>query len=232
MLEKPAFQRARSPEHKRARHDAILSAARALGLRDGVRNVSLGDIALEVGLAKSNVLRYFETREAIYLQLEAEGWRDWGSAARVGIARAGGAGEVAEALARTLAERPLFCDLLTHSAASLEHNASADAVRVVTLASFSAIDEVAAEVARRIPSLGDAGARELVTATCAAAAALWPMANPPFGLAALYAEDPALARAAIEFAPALQRLVEVLIAGIPAAGAGSSLTFAPGRSPA
>lgn len=72
-FESPSFRRARSPEHKAQRQQQILDAARRLGLAKGVRHVSLGDLGGAVGLTKSNVLRYFETRETIYLQLSVVG---------------------------------------------------------------------------------------------------------------------------------------------------------------
>ena len=68
-----AFLRARSPEAKAAREQAILEAARALGRERGTRAVTLTDIADAVGMHKSAMLRYFETREEIFLRLTAEG---------------------------------------------------------------------------------------------------------------------------------------------------------------
>ena len=61
------FQRARQPAQIEQRREAILRAALLLFQRTGLENVSLNDIALEVGLAKSNIYRYFESREHIYL---------------------------------------------------------------------------------------------------------------------------------------------------------------------
>src|SRR5260221_2838772 len=75
----PRFQRARRPEHKHQRRVAILDAARQLALARGVQAVTLGDIAAHVGMAKSNVLRYFETREEVYLQLTLEAFAEWNS---------------------------------------------------------------------------------------------------------------------------------------------------------
>ncbi|HEU4330550.1 MAG TPA: helix-turn-helix domain-containing protein, partial [Lapillicoccus sp.] len=63
------FMRARRPEHKQQRREAILDAARDLALRRGVRAITLGDLAEAVGLAKSNVVRYFGTREEIFVEL-------------------------------------------------------------------------------------------------------------------------------------------------------------------
>jgi AcrR family transcriptional regulator len=71
------YQRARRPEQKLERRDAILAAAGELALRDGVRAVSLADIAAKVGIHKSALLRYFETREQIFLELTAQQWQEW-----------------------------------------------------------------------------------------------------------------------------------------------------------
>jgi AcrR family transcriptional regulator len=71
------YQRARRPEQKLERRDAILAAAGELALRDGVRAVSLADIAARVGIHKSALLRYFETREQIFLELTAQEWQEW-----------------------------------------------------------------------------------------------------------------------------------------------------------
>ncbi len=63
----PGFQRARRPAQIEQRREAILRSALLLFQRNGLENVSLNDIAREVGLAKSNIYRYFESREHIYL---------------------------------------------------------------------------------------------------------------------------------------------------------------------
>jgi AcrR family transcriptional regulator len=63
----PSFQRARQPAQIEQRKEAILRTALLLFQKNGLENVSLTDIAREVGLAKSNIYRYFESREHIYL---------------------------------------------------------------------------------------------------------------------------------------------------------------------
>src|SRR5580700_215896 len=79
------YQRARRPEQKLERRDAILAAARELALRDGVRAVSLADIADRVGIHKSALLRYFEPREQIFLEPTAQAWREGATALRAGL---------------------------------------------------------------------------------------------------------------------------------------------------
>src|SRR5262245_9884619 len=75
-------QRARSAAAKQERERLILDAARELGAERSVREVTLTDIAAAVGMHKSAMLRYFETREQIFLTITAEGWREWSAAVR------------------------------------------------------------------------------------------------------------------------------------------------------
>jgi AcrR family transcriptional regulator len=65
----PTFQRARQPEQIEQRKEAILAAALALFQEKGLENVALADIAARVGTATSNLYRYFESREHIYLRV-------------------------------------------------------------------------------------------------------------------------------------------------------------------
>jgi len=154
------FQRARRPEQKLRRQDAILGAARDLALRDGVRNVSLADIAARVGIHKSALLRYFETREQIFLELTAEAWLDWAKALHAGLAGAeGSAALVADVFARGFGDRPLLCDLIAHTPLNLERNVSPEAVRRYKLTSLGVVDEAAALVHRVMPVLTQAARR-------------------------------------------------------------------------
>ncbi len=210
------FQRARRPEHKRQRYEAILAAARTLAERDGVRAVSLADIAAAVGVHKSALLRYFETREEIYLRLAAEDWQDWASAMRAGLAGLpeGSAGGVAAAFARTLAERPLLCDLFTHAPLNLERNVSLESVRTFKHAAVGAVGEIAAGVRGVLPALTERDAFELVAAVGMIAAGLWQIGRPTATLLELYAEEPHLGHDNLPFRPTLTRMAETLIRGL------------------
>src|SRR5216117_1101716 len=72
-----AFQRARSDEQREQRRQAILSTAAAMLGEMPVADLSLNELSRRVGLAKSNVLRYFETREAVLLELYDTTWKAW-----------------------------------------------------------------------------------------------------------------------------------------------------------
>ncbi|MDS0136014.1 MULTISPECIES: TetR family transcriptional regulator [unclassified Amycolatopsis] len=206
------FMRARRPEQKEQRRVAILAAARELALESGVRNVTLGSVATAVGLAKSNVTRYFGTREEIYLELASACWRDWVDEA----ARRLAAGEdVVDVLAETLAERTLFCDLLGHTATSLEHNVSVPAARDFKRGVLAAVAELGAAVAQASPDLTEGEGFELVAAASGLAGMLYPAANPPPTLLEVYAQNPELAVACLPLAPTLKRALAALAAGLP-----------------
>ncbi|MCT2586947.1 TetR/AcrR family transcriptional regulator [Actinophytocola gossypii] len=210
------FQRARRPEHKRQRYEAILTAARELATREGVRAVTLSDIAGAVGMHKSALLRYFETREEIFLRVAQADWEDWAAAMTGALAplAPGSVAEVSAALARTLAERPLLCDVLTHAPLNLERNVSMDAVRAYKRAAHAATVEVMAAARRVLPELSEEDALDLVGATCMVAASLWQVTHPPPLLADLYEHEPGLEHATLEFEPTIVRLATTLILGI------------------
>ncbi|MGV9376396.1 TetR family transcriptional regulator [Nonomuraea sp. NPDC003707] len=219
---KRAFVRARRPEHKQQRREEILAAARDLAMASGVRNVSLGAVAEAVGLAKSNIMRYFGTREEIYLILAADEWHQWAAAvtARLdappgGVASDGVAsGGVAAALAETIAGRPLLCDLLSQTATTLEHNVSVEAARTFKRAIHAVIADLGEQVARVTGLTADEGT-ELVAAATALASVLYPVANPSPVLAELYAQDPDIAATCPDFIPTLVRALKALLAGLP-----------------
>lgn len=212
----PPFQRARRPEHKEQRREAILAAARELATRNGVRSVNLGDIAGEVGVHKSALLRYFETREEIYLHLTAAGWHEWAHAlheeldGRTDTTPA----VVAAAIARSLTDRPLFCDLLAHAPLTLERHVSMESVRSFKLSALDALDDLVELLTRALPGLGATGGRNVVAAVTALAAALWQTSHPPDTLARLYAEDPRLGHAVVDFAPRLEHLTRAVLTGL------------------
>jgi AcrR family transcriptional regulator len=210
------FQRARRPEQKQQRQDAILDAARQLALRDGVRNVSLTDIAEKVGIHKSALLRYFETREQIFLELTAQSWLGWAQALHAGLdgGPPGSADLVADVVARSFADRPLLCDLIPHTALNHERHVSTSAVRRYKLTSLGAISDAADVVHRVLADLTEGECREFISTMANLAGSLWQIANPPPALARLYASDPDLAQACVDLVPRLRRTAVVLLAGM------------------
>jgi AcrR family transcriptional regulator len=215
----PDFLRARSPEAKRQREAAILDAARELGAHEGIRRVTLTDIAAAVGMHKSALLRYFETREEIFLQLTAEGWREWTRelASRIrALPREGDPdpASVAGAFAATLAARGMFCDLLAQAPMNLERNVSIEAVRGFKLATFAARDDLFAALGEALPDLAAPDALDLIATAVSLAGAFWQIATPGPEVAELYRTDPRLGHAVVEVEPRLGRILTALLEGM------------------
>lgn len=217
------FLRARSPEAKRAREDAILAAAARLATANGVREVTVTAIADEVGMHKSAMLRYFETREQIFLRLAADAWHGWSADVRGrletvsaspagGPQRHAGARTIAGLLARSLVDRPLFCDLLAHTPLNLERNVSTDAVRTFKKEAIAEVSAIGAAISAITP-LDDDQARSVVTTATAMAGALWQMAAPGTRLRAFYETDPELSHSVVDVEPRLADILAALLVG-------------------
>ena len=230
------FQRARSSGAKQQREEAILAAAARLGAERGIRQVTLTDIADAVGLHKSAMLRYFETREQIFLRLTADGWREWSAALReelrglepgapaatvagvpaaAGVAAVAGAAAVAgvaRAFAGSLADRAMFCDLLAQAPLNLERNVSIESVRAFKLVTLAEVSAISAEL-HRVLGLTEQQAVDVIATATSLAGALWQMATPGPEVQALYRSDPRLAHAVVEVGPRLTRVLTALLAG-------------------
>jgi AcrR family transcriptional regulator len=215
MSTKAGFLRARRPEQKQQRYAAILDAARELALRDGVGAVSLADIAAQVGMHKSALLKYFETREEIFLRLAETEFGEWaaGALAALSFTSQPEPHEVAELLANSVADRPLLCQLLLYTPLTLERNVSLDAVRAFKLAIKGSMQGVLPALQRALPALDADACFELFMMAGLVAAGLWQAAHPSPHVVALHAEDPD-AVAYPDFRASLVRFVRTYLAGL------------------
>jgi len=204
------FQRARTAEQKQQRWDAILAAARRVALRSGVRDATLAMIAEEVGLAPSNVLRYFGTREEIYLQLLGDAWNEWSQELERSLEGVTpGAAAIASVVSRTLCERPLLCDLVAYIGPSFEYNVSVDAVRRMTLLGRERVKTFSI-LFTGLLSVTEEDAFDLYVALFAFTGNLWMRSHPSEEVAAVYGPE----GAGIAFGPMLQRMVQTFIDGL------------------
>ena len=219
-MQGPGFQRARSNAAKNVRETAILEAARRLGAERGIRQVTLTEIAEAVGMHKSALLRYFETREEIFLRLTAEGWREWSGSLRaeLGILTDPTPASIAALFACSLAARGAFCDLLAQAPLNLERNVSVEAVRAFKLAVHAELDEIVVSVQRLLPALIESEVVDFIATATSLAGAFWQMATPGPEIAALYRTDPRLSHAVVDVELRLQRILTALIEGLLAEG--------------
>ena len=193
------FQRARSEEQREIRRRAILDTAAAMLDEMPVADVSLNELSRRVGLAKSNVLRYFESREAVLLELLdaflgswlAELAEDLAAGVEAQAAPEVRAGQLAEVLSRSLSERVVLCDLFGAQGGVLERNVSVEVAKRHKRDSLARLAAMTDLMRRHLPELGD-GAQMFCLMSLASAGALSSYVPPPPSLLAAYAEEPAL----------------------------------------
>jgi AcrR family transcriptional regulator len=216
------FKRARSEEQRTERRRMILETAAAMLREMPVAQVSLNELSRRVGLAKSNVLRYFESREAVLLELLDARSGEWLTdladllpaavdAAATPIDRGD---QVAAALAESLAERPVLCDLASAQAAVLEHNISPVIAARYKRAAIGSLAGLTRLILDRVPELGEPDAGRLAAATMLVAGAIWTHSRPSAAMLAAYAAEPDLCALRLDFTTALRELLQVLATGL------------------
>ena len=82
------YIRARSPEQKQERMDAIMAAADTLFNKQPYHQITMGTIAQELGWSRSNLYKYAATQEEIFLELHSAKNRAWLEALSAALADA------------------------------------------------------------------------------------------------------------------------------------------------
>ena len=214
--EPETFQRARRPEQREARRKAILDVAEELLAHEPTSEISLREISRRVGLATSNVLRYFDSREAIFLELLARESTRWLDELELELDQLDPDGSVtacervAAVWAATLAERPTLCELWSVMSGVLERNVTVETVRHFKRGAIARNQRLAHLIAQRIHGLRPDAALEVASIASTFIAGLWPLANPgPIVLAAT--EDPDLLAAHVDFQARMARTLALLL---------------------
>jgi AcrR family transcriptional regulator len=173
-----------------------------------------------VGLAKSNVLRYFESREAVLLELLDRAFRQWVDEVtgelpalinpkRPATERGD---QLAAILARSLVRHPVLCDLISSQPGVLEQNVSVDVVVRIKRSGLDSLATLTETVRRHVPELGE-GAGPLLLMAVVIAGALWTTARPSPSALAAYEADPTLAVFNFDLPTALEETFATLVSG-------------------
>ncbi|MFD4439645.1 TetR/AcrR family transcriptional regulator [Nocardia sp. NPDC058519] len=216
-----SFQRARSEEQREIRRRAILDTAASMLDEMPVAEVTLNELSRRVGLAKSNVLRYFESREAVLLELQdvflgrwlAELADELAAGVEAQAAPEVRAGQLAEILSRSLAEQVVLCDLFGAQGGVLERNISVEVVKQHKRSSLARLAAMADLVRRHLPELGD-GAQLFCLMSLLSAGAMSAYVPPPPSVLAAYADEPALGVYNMELRDALRYSFTAALVGV------------------
>ena len=126
------WKRARSPEQIEQRRGDILQAAADLFDAKGIEQVSLTAIACKAKISKANVYRYFESREAIYLEILIEEVELWVTELERLFAPLAGSDDFdsfVTALVDESVRRPKMLALMSAIPSVLERNVTGDVLR-------------------------------------------------------------------------------------------------------
>ncbi len=181
MTTRTDWQRARRPEEKEQRREIILSAAAKLLDQEGLDGTGLNAIARQAGLSKPNIYRYFESREAILIQLLLDDMDSWISSLNRKLQRLEGTDDVdsvAKTFAATISKKPRLCILIGALASVLEHNVSEDTITEFKQKLLSPYNSIVASVSNAIPALTVEHTNSFVTLFVLTASGAWPHCNP------------------------------------------------------
>ncbi|MCO8274428.1 TetR/AcrR family transcriptional regulator [Actinoplanes sp. TRM 88003] len=215
------FQRARTEEQREIRRRAILDAATAMLDEMPVAALTLNELSRRVGLAKPNVLRYFESREAVLLELLDHFLQEWLTELAGELATgvdesqpmARRATVLAEILSRSLSGQAVLCELFGAQGSVLEHNVSVEVVARYKRASLDRLTTMAALMQKYLPELGNDAAFCSLQAMLTAGA-LSAYRSPPPSLQAAYQAEPDLARFHLDPKEYLQQALTATLLGV------------------
>lgn len=170
------WQRARTDDKKTERKDAIYQAAYTLFKQKGYDAVSFNGIASQAGFTKSNMYRYFSSKEEIFLNVFGdlfENWFDDCLAQLKAFDTEVDCLKFAETWVNTLLEHQEFLDLTPLMFIALEANSSYEELIEFKRRSKGLLYQLALEIGRVYPALQGVNAFQFLTLSYAATANYW-----------------------------------------------------------
>ena len=190
-IRRRTWSRARRPEEKQARREAILAAARDLVDAGGLDAASLSAIARRSKISKANLYRYFESREDILLEVISEDSEAWSielAQTLGGLAGSDDHEAVIAGLVESVCARPRLGMLTAVMSSVLEHNVSAERIAEFKRGYGARVEPLVAALAAALP-LAPADAMRFMTFFFVALAGAWPIAHPPAVVAEVLADE-------------------------------------------
>jgi len=183
------WQRARTDEKRNERKESIYKAAFALFKNNGYDKVSFNGIAAEAGFTKSNMYRYFTSKEEIFLNVFAELFEKWFEDCTGRLHKLEQNEEVevfAKAWVDSLMSHSQFLDLTPLLFISLEKNSSFEQLLEFKRKSMSLLYEMSNDIGRVYPDIQGEKAFKFLTLSYAAMANSWAATTQSEALTKIY----------------------------------------------
>lgn len=216
----PAYLRARSAEQKEERRRHLLDTAKAL-LRQSpnVRDLGINELARQAQMTKSNVYRYFESSEAVLMDVLVEEFVQWhaelGVALDKDVKLDSMVSHIAHAFSTTFAARPLLCRLLSILPSILEHNVSVERMIEFKRNLLAVRQQIAQEFNACVPHISVPMFEKFVRQALPLMIGLWPLSHPA-EVAAQVVEHPDLVCLRYDFEHDFEEGLLMLLRGLTA----------------
>ena len=210
------WKRARSDEKKDERKAAICAAAMTLFKENGYDDVTLNGIAKEAGFAKSNLYRYFSSREEIFLSIFSDLFSRWFAAWSKRLKRFHEHEPIAnfaESWVKSFLAIPAFLDLTPLLFLSLEQNSSYEQLVKFKRHSKSLLYPLSLEISRIYPEIANEQAFQCLSLCFAATSNFWAGSRQNDALRKVYAQEE-FAALRPTFKSDLKSAVEITVHGL------------------
>jgi len=186
------WQRARTDEKKNERKDAIYNAAFKLFKEKGYDGVSFNGIAAEANFTKSNMYRYFSSKEEIFLNVFAhlfELWVDDCTKRLKKLKLNTDVSTFAKAWTKSLLSHKKFLDLTPLLFMSLENNSSFEELTNFKRLSMNLLYMIASEISRIYPEVTNEEAFQFLTISFASMSSYWAATKQNDALIKIYQQE-------------------------------------------
>lgn len=208
------FKRARKDEHIEQRKDEILNIARELCRENGVMAWSFNALGRRTSISKSNLYRYFKSREEVLMQLFALEIEVF----VLGFDRRMDKGPYdipafSRAIAREYHCCPFLCELMSVAPAILEHHVDVTGIIPIKRSIMELAQIHGATVQRSLDWMTEEMAAWASQTIGVYAGGLWPVSHPSSAMVAL-GQMPEFKCMKVDFETQMVRFVTTLLRGM------------------
>jgi len=170
------WHRARTKEKKDMRRESIYNAAFTLFTKVGYENVSFNKIAITAGFTKSNLYRYYSSKEEIFLKIFSNLFKAWVDNCLITLAKLEknlDISKFAKAYVSSLKQHKKLLDLSPMLFISLEKNSSLEQLIDFKKVAKIGLHQIALEICRIYSNLSIGDAFEYLNLSFAASTSYW-----------------------------------------------------------
>ena len=213
------FKRARQADQKAVRRRALLDAAAVLFDAGGPTGPGINAIAAHAGFTKSNIYRYFESREHVLLELFLNEFDEFCSRVALEIEKveAGDVAGVADAITQGFVLRPRLCRLVAIFGTVLEQNVSAATIEAIKTVLRDLTEPLVESMARGLRCAEIEDCHWAFAMTTSLLAGMWPGVSLAQSVASVL-EQPQFARMSLSLDREFRRAVVALLSSITESG--------------